>query len=147
MSQYKWALGHDVALVSLVDVKNELYPVNYRRTGEARHPIGILSTLVDPFPVLDTPLSGKPRGDGTLTTSWQLVLTAPAYSYLLTAKFGGRVGNVGVAMTIYTYLHETDSWARYNCYAQRPSTTTDTLAYLRQQTLRVNIPFIDLVEL
>ena len=147
MSQYKWALGHDVALAALTDVTNDLTPRNYRSVGEARHQVAVASTVVDPFPIHDLPLSAKDRGDGALTTTWTLILTAPAYSYLLTTYFGGRVGSVGVAMTIYTYLHETDAWGRFNCYASRPSASADNLVYLRSKTLRVVIPFNDLVEL
>jgi len=140
---YAWALGHNVALVSLSNFATELSYYNRNLDGIAQ-PAGIRSDVLDLAPVRDIPLSGQERGDGTVSTAWILTITAAGYTHILNSKFAAD-SVISVAMTIYTYLHEKDSWGRYNCHAIRPSPAAGDVQYMRYALLTVNLRFNTLV--
>ena len=144
--EYAWALTHSVALANLNNFANQVGSVNRREAGGPVYPVGIVSGMLDYYPVHDLPLSGKPRGDGMINTYWETVLGILGWQYIRTNYFGSGA-NVGVAVTIYTRRHDLGIYQRYNAYAELPSPANNTLVYLRNNTVRVRINFYDLIEL
>ena len=89
--------------------------------------------------------SGRVRGDGAIDHAWEFSgLRQTAVQYLLhTLLFSS---GVSTAVTIYTRLHSTGTYARYNAYAVLPAPGQD-LEYLRAGVYRVTLRFSDLVAL
>jgi hypothetical protein len=142
---YRWGAGHGLALASLKNVENELYPYNKRSAGGASFPVGIVSQPVDRFPVRTALASGEERGDGFVTHAWDLKLTKLAVKYILdTYLSSGAV--MSVPVTIYTRRHELDAYARYSCYLILPQPGAD-LEYMRQGVFRLRLRFRHLVAL
>ena len=133
---YMWSPAHDVALGSLVHVGTQLLPYNRRMTGSARHYVGIKSPPPSSYPVRDVALSGKPRGDGFVNTSWTMVLGALAVKFVEDYLFsGGAV--VSAEVTIYTRRHQQGDYVRKNAYIEIPDEANGTLSYLQQNVFRV----------
>jgi len=102
--------------------------------------------MVNAFPVRTVLGSGRERGDGTISHTWEFTglnkaAVAYLYTYLWTA---GAV--VSTAVTIYTRRHELDDYARYNAFAVLPLPGQD-IEYIRSGVLRMVIRFSDLVAL
>lgn len=144
--EYAWALGHGVALASLNNFANQVGAVNRRSADGPTFPVGIVSAPVDYFPVRDVPLSGFERGDGMMTTYWETTLGNLGWQYIRTNYFGSGT-NVAANVTIYTRRHDLGTYQRYNAIAVMPGFTAETLAYLRNNTVRLRIAFNDLTEL
>jgi hypothetical protein len=136
---YRIAVGSSVALASLSNIEDVLYPY----TAPLR--IAPRSQPVNLYPVRTTLGSGRERGDGMIAHVWEFTaLRQSAVQYLLhTLLFSS---GVSTAVTIYTRLHSTGTYARYNAYAILPVPGQD-LEYIRQGVYRVNLRFNDLVAL
>jgi hypothetical protein len=136
---YRIAVGSSVALASLTNVETLLWPYT--------KPLAIAprSQPVDLYPVRTTLGSGRVRGDGTINHTWEFTgIKQAAVQYLLhTLLFSS---GVSTAVTIYTRLHSTGAYARYNCYAILPVPGQD-LEYVRQGVYRMALRFSDLVAL
>lgn len=137
---YSIAVGSSVALGSLINVEDLLYPYTKPRRIVPR------SQPVSAFPVRTTLGSGRVRGDGAISHVWEFsAIPVAAVDYLMTLLWsGGTV--VSTACTIYTRRHDLADYARYNAYAVLPVPGQD-LEYLRQNVLRLTIRFTDLVAL
>ena len=137
---YRIAVGSSVALASLQNVEDLLLPYTTPRRIVPR------SQIPDLFPVRTTLGSGRTRGDGAATGSWEFTaLPVAAVDYLMTYLWaGGTV--VSTAVTIYTRRHDLGTYARYNAWAVLPVPGQD-LEYLRQGVLRLTIRFNNLAAL
>lgn len=137
---YRIAVGSSVALASLSNIEDVLWP--YTRPLR----IAPRSQPVSLYPVRTTLGSGRERGDGMVQAAWEFsAVPAQAANYLLYVYlFSG--GAVSTAVTIYTRRHETDNYARFNAYAVLPAAGAD-LEYLRNGKCRMTIRFNDLVAL
>jgi hypothetical protein len=137
---YSIALGSGVALVSLLNIEDVLYPYTAPRRIVPR------SQPVNAFPQRVLLGSGRERGDGALAHAWEFTaIPAEAVHYLNTWLFsGGTV--VSTAVTIYTRRHELEAYARYNAWATLPLPGQD-MEYIRQGVLRLVLRFTDLVAL
>lgn len=136
---YRIAVGSSVALGSLVNIEDVLWPY----TAPLR--IAPRSQPVNLYPIRTIMGSGRERGDGAINHVWEFTaLRQSAVQYLLhTFLFSS---GVSTAVTIYTRLHSTGTYARYNAYAVLPAPGQD-LEYIRQGVYRVNLRFNDLVAL
>jgi hypothetical protein len=136
---YRIAVGSSVALGSLSNIEDVLYPY----TAPLR--IAPRSQPVNLYPVRTVLGSGRVRGDGAIDHAWEFSgLRQTAVQYLLhTLLFSS---GVSTAVTIYTRLHSTGTYARYNAYAVLPAPGQD-LEYLRAGVYRVTLRFSDLVAL
>lgn len=134
---YRFALGWNVALGSLSNIETTLGQYN-RDANSILYPIGIRSQPVDFYPVVTQLESGRVRGDGKVAHEWQLSMFVPAVTYLV-----GLWSAKSAKWTIYTRLHELGTYARYNCWAVRPSGTD--LVYQRQQYMTLTLRFTDLL--
>jgi hypothetical protein len=137
---YRIAVGSSVALGSLSNIEDVLYPF----TAPMR--IAPRSQPVNAYPVRTVLGSGRVRGDGTVDHAWEFpALKAGAVNYLLYALlFPGGV--VSTAVTVYTRRHEAATYARYNAWAILPLPGQD-LEYLRAGVIRLTLRFSDLVTL
>lgn len=145
-SQHAWAAGHDVALASLINVSNQLFQYNYRAMGGARRNIIITAPPVDAFPVRNILASGAERGDGMIRHEWFITLSTYAFEYIIDTYFSGG-SSVSTAMTIYTRDYQQNTFKRYNAYMVLPSAIRGDIEYLRQNMMRIRIPFNRLVAL
>ena len=138
-ADYRIAVGSSVALGSLTNVEDLLWPYTKPLSLPPR------SQPVDLYPVRTVLGSGRVRGDGTINHAWEWTgIKQAAVQYLLhTYLFAS---SVSTAVTIYTRLHSTGSYARYNAYAILPVPGQD-LEYIRQNTYRMTLRFSDLVAL
>lgn len=137
---YRIAVGSSVALGSLINVEDLLWPyTNPRRIVPRSQPVSA-------FPVRTVLGSGRERGDGTINHAWEFTaLNKAAVDYLHTYLWSsGTV--VSTAVTIYTRQHELDQYTRYNAYAVLPVPGQD-IEYIRQGVLRLTVRFSDLVAL
>lgn len=136
---YRIAVGSSVALASLSNIETLLWP--YTR------PLSIAprSQPVNLYPVRTILGSGRERGDGMITHAWEFTaLKQAAVGYLLhTYLFAS---SVSTAVTIYTRLHSTGAYARYNAYAVLPAPGQD-MEYIRAGVFRLTLRFNDLVAL
>ena len=137
---YSIAVGSSVALGSLSNIEDLIHPYTRPRR------ITVRSQMVNAFPVRTVLGSGRERGDGTISHSWEFTaIPKAAVDYLMTYLFSsGTV--VSTAVTIYTRRHELDDYARYNAYAILPVVGQD-IEYIRSGVLRMVIRFSDLVAL
>lgn len=137
---YAIATGSSVALASLINVEDLLWPHTKPRRIVPR------SQPVNAFPVRTTLGSGRVRGDGAINHAWEFTaIPVAAVDYLMTYLFSsGTV--VSTACTIYTRRHDLDDYARYNAWAVLPVPGQD-MEYLRQNVLRLTIRFTDLTAL
>ena len=138
-ADYRIAVGSSVALGSLTNIEDLLWPYTKPLYIAPR------SQPVDLYPVRTVLGSGRVRGDGTINHAWEWTgIKQAAVQYLLhTYLFSS---SVSTAVTIYTRLHSTGSYARYNAYAILPVPGQD-LEYIRQNTYRMTLRFSDLVAL
>lgn len=136
---YRIAVGSSVALGSLVNVEDLLFPY----TKPLR--IAPRSQPVNLYPVRTQLGSGRERGDGTVPHAWEWTgIKQAAVQYLLhTYLFAS---SVSTAVTIYTRLHSTGAYARYNAYAVLP-VPGQGIEYIRQGVYRMTLRFNDLVAL
>jgi hypothetical protein len=136
---YRIAVGSSVALASLMNVETLLFP--YTRPLQ----IAPRTQPVDLYPIRTTLGSGRVRGDGTINHVWEWTgIKQVAVQYFLhTYLFSS---GVSTAVTIYTRLHSTGAYARYNAYAILPAPGPD-LEYIRQGIYRMTLRFSDLVAL
>ena len=133
---YRWAIGSNVALSSLINVENDLLP--YTR--------GVLiaptTQPVNPFPIRNIALSGLVRGEGAITHTWTFsALPIAALDYILDTYL--TVNNalvVSRAMTIYTRRHDRGAYNRYNCYLTLPAGGVD-YQFRRGYALNLNLTF------
>lgn len=137
---YRIAVGSSVALASLSNIEDVLWP--YTRPLR----IAPRSQPVNAFPVRTTLGSGRVRGDGTITHQWEFTaIKQAALGYLLnTLLFSG--GAVSTAVTIYTRDHAAAAYVRYNAYAVLPVPGQD-ITYLRGGVFSLTLRFNDLVAL
>lgn len=139
IQDYRWAVGHDVALNNLHNVETDLYPYTRpRRTAVQSQPI-------DPLPIETALASGAGRGDGFINHEWQIMMTTAALKYALT-KFGLTTAT-SAAATIYTREHDMEQYGRYNAYIWRPSPANRRLEYIRRGVVRVTWKFTRLIRL
>lgn len=138
--QYSIAVGSSVALASLVNVEDLIWPYTKPRRIVPR------SQMPNLYPVRTTLGSGRTRGDGSAQATWEFTaIPVAAVDYLMTYLWSsGTV--VSTAVTIYTRQHELDQYTRFNAYAILPVPGQD-VEYLRQGVLRMVIRFNDLVAL
>lgn len=134
---YRIAVGSSVALASLQNVEDLLLPYTAPRRIVPR------SQPVNAFPQRVLLGSGRERGDGAISHSWEFTaLPVAAVNYLMTYLFsGGTV--VSTAVTIYTRLHDRQTYARYNAWAALPVPGQD-MEYLRQGVMRLTLRFNNL---
>jgi hypothetical protein len=132
-SDYRWAAGHNIALVSLHSVENDLRPHNYREAGWARHSIGISSPVLEQYPVRFVKGSGREGGGGTINHEWLMTITTYALDYILDTYLPS---GIDAAMTIYTRLHMQNTYGRYNAYLVYPSRSQGDIEYLRGNIVR-----------
>lgn len=137
---YAIATGSSVALASLINVEDLIYPYTAPRR------ITVRSQMPDMFPVRTTLGSGRIRGDGVINHAWEFTgLNQEAVDYLHTYLWSaGTV--VSTACTIYTRRHELDEYGRFNCYAILPQPGQD-IEHIRAGVFRMVIRFSDLVAL
>lgn len=137
---YSIAVGSSVALASLSNIEDVLYPYTKPRRIAPR------SMIPDMYPVRTTLGSGRVRGDGSVQAAWEFTgIPKAAVDYLMTYLWSsGTV--VSTAVTIYTRQHELDQYVRANAYAVLPVPGQD-IEYLRQGVFRMVIRFNDLVAL
>lgn len=141
---YAFALGTNVALVSLNNVENHLGSQNRRVSGGPLFPVAIVSPLLDLYPVRETTLDGGERGDGIVNHEWTLTLCTYGLKYYLDTYFASGA-SVQVNMTIYTRRHEFDTYTRYNCKALLPSRIAGDIELIQGDRLyRVRQRFNDL---
>ena len=136
---YRIAVGSSVALGSLVNVEDLLFPYTKPlRLAPRSQPVNL-------YPIRTQLGSGRERGDGTIAHIWEFsAIKLAAINYLLhTYLFAS---SVSTAVTIYTRLHSANSYARYNAYAVLPVPGQD-LEYIRQGVFRLTLRFNDLVAL
>lgn len=137
---YAWANGLNVALASLSNVEDYLYP--YTRPLR----IAPKSQPVDFFPVEQETMDGSVGGGGFIDHEWQITLRDVAYDFILDDKFsGGTVKSVD--QTIYTRLHDRRTYGRFNCTLVQPSVKKGTLVYVRQGVIRATFEFKALTQL
>lgn len=132
-TQYALALGYNVALGSLDNVEAHFYGVNRVTVNEPPIRVVITSDSPDLAPIQLQSLDAAESQDGIVYHSWNLVLTTLGIKQWLNTYFAARVasvnGSTAIPMTIYTRLHELDTYNRYNCYAIFPSKTGGDLTY------------------
>ena len=110
--QYAFAAGWNVALASL---QNPEHRSEFYIAGRNQPPH---STPLNTYPIRRVVLSGAERGDGRLDHVWEWdILPRSAVAYIITLFSLSSAASA--AATIYTRLHETDTYARYNCYVCR----------------------------
>lgn len=145
-SDYRWASGHNVALGSLIHVETQLRPYQRKNAASGMLPVGIKSPILSPFPVRENAVSGKPRGDGFVSTRWSMVLGVLAVAFIEDFLFsGGTV--VSVPVTIYTRRHiRGEVYVRKNAYIELPDEGEGTIEYLRQGVARVVYKFHTLTD-
>jgi hypothetical protein len=146
LDDYRWAVGHDVALGSLIQISNQLLPYNRRQAGWARHLVGIQSPPLDEFPERERTLAGFVLGDGMVDSRLTMVLGALAVAFVEDFFFAG--GTVEYAAgTFYLRRHvRGQTYVRRNGYITLPSERNGTLNYLRQGVFRVTYELTDLTE-
>src|SRR5574338_803381 len=126
---YRIAVGSSVALGSLINVEDLLWPYTRPRRIVPR------SQPVNAFPVRTTLGSGRVRGDGAINHAWEFTaIPVAAVDYLMTYLFSSGTA-VSTAVTISTRRHELDDYARFNAYAVLPVVGQD-LEYLRGNVCR-----------
>lgn len=141
---YAWAAGHNVPLLSLRNVEEELYPHNRRMPTGIRRQVGIRSPILDEYPVRFVKGSGREGGGGIVNHEWNMVATTYALDYILDTYL---TTGIDAAMTIYTRLHKHNTFGRYNAYLVNPSSTEGDIEYLRQNVVQVRWRFRRLVAL
>lgn len=138
---YRLAVGSSVALASLSNVEDILYPYTKpRRIPPHSQPVNL-------YPVRTILGSSRERGDGTVFHSWQWdALPAQAINFFLYSYlFSG--GAISTAVTLYTKRHDANNtYARYNAFAVLPMPGQD-LEHLRNGVCRLTLRFNDLVAL
>lgn len=136
---YRIAVGSSVALASLSNIEDVLWPY----TKPLRLPPR--SNVVNLYPVRTIMGSGRERGDGTVFHAWEFdALPVAAVNYLLyTLLFSSAIST---AVTIYTRRYEANTYARYNAYAVLPLPGQD-MERLRNNKVRLTLRFNDLVAL
>lgn len=131
---YSIAVGSNVALASLSNIEDVLYPYTKPRRIAPR------SQMPDMYPVRTTLGSGRVRGDGIVTHAWEFTaLPKAAVDYLMTYLWAGGTA-VSTAVTLYTRQHELDQYTRFNAYAILPVPGQD-IEYLRQGVMRLVLNF------
>jgi hypothetical protein len=136
---YRWGVGHNVALAALANVENDLYPYTKLRHVAPR------SQPVDLFPVETMLASGAGRGDGFVSAAWEMTMPVEALAYSIT-KFG-LTSAKSAAATIYTREHDVLTYGRYNSFIWRPSPVNGSLEYLRRGLVRVTWRYTRLIRL
>jgi hypothetical protein len=126
MALYAFGLGWNVALASLNNVENYLFPYNHSLIDSVRHRVVINSPPLDLFPVRDDTLDNAERGGGTVYHEWNLALYTPALLQWRNVVFASGA-TVSTAVTIYT-RDEFGVYARYNCWAIQPSRARGDIA-------------------
>jgi hypothetical protein len=121
-ADYRIAVGHSVALGSLVNVETALANVSdLRPSGRVPR-----SLPVDLFPVRRTGAAGQEKGGGIIYHQWVFdYFTRNALEYVIDTYLtvsSARV--VSRAVTIYTPI-DTDEYARFNCYICLPKPGQD----------------------
>lgn len=136
LTQYAIAAGHNVALVSLLNVEDLLYTYTKPRRVPPK------SQPVNAYPFRRVALGGRTYGDGQISHAWLWdVLPRTAIDFLNTYT----VGVVSAAVTIYTRATPT-TFARYNAYITmlEPGITyTDD----RGKAINITLNFTELVAL
>lgn len=132
-SLYALALGTNIALVSLNNVENHFGAHNSLVAGGRKFPVGIQSTLIDPFPVRVQDQSGGESGDGFLLQDWLLTLTVYGYKFLVDTYFASETVTQ-VALTVYTKRHMLDDFRRYNALGILPSAANGDIVPPRDST-------------
>lgn len=141
MAEYSYAIatGHDVALVSLTNFE-DIPELKYggRNLPPKTQP-------VDTFPVRTRLMNGRVRGDGMINQvlTWRVLPIAGLKTliddYLVT---GGNVV-VSKACTLYTRLHDRDTYKRYNAYIVYPKPNED-YTYDRLHVFDLQLRFTNL---
>lgn len=114
--EYAWAIGTDVALMSLTNVETDLSP--YTPSS-----LSIPAPKAQPpnfYPNRTVALDGTVVGDGLATLEWVFdALPVAAFQYIVTTYMtaGGST-----AMTINTRLRDVgeSTYGRYNCNLEYP---------------------------
>lgn len=119
---YRIAVGHSVALGSLVNVETALANVSDLRPS-GRVP---KSLPVDLYPIRTRAVGGREHGDGDIGHQWVFdYFTRNALEYVIdTYLTVSTVRVVSRAVTIYTPI-DTDEYARFNCYICLPKPGQD----------------------
>jgi len=137
---YRIGAGHNVALADLRKVEDfaEISPRN-----RPRPPV---SQPVNIFPVRTPTLEGAEHGDGFINHVWQWTgQTAAALKFIEdTFLTNGTVSSAKT--TIYTRLHNRDTFKRYNCYVVLPVPGQD-YRYDRGKISNLRLRFRNLVAL
>lgn len=132
-SSYSLALGTNIALVSLNNVENHFGARNSLVLNGRKFPVGIQSTLIDPFPVRVQAQDGGESGDGFLIQDWLLTLTVYGYKFLVETYFASETVTQSL-LTVYTRRHMLDDFRRYNCWGILPSAANGDVLPLREST-------------
>lgn len=133
---YRWAINHNVALGSLVNVEEDLFPYTKPKR------IAPKTLPVNEFPVRDRVQAGYELGDGFIDHDWTMVLPETAVEYVVETKFVLTTVTYK-AVTIYTRRHHRRDYARYNAYITLPVPGRD-LEPLPNGLFRVVWRFTDL---
>ena len=141
MADYSYAIatGHNVSLGSLTNFEDIPELAFGGRNLPPR------SQPVDTFPVRTLLMNGRVRGDGMINQvlTWDVLpvlgLKALIDDYLTT---GGAVV-VSKPCTLYTRLHDLDTYKRYNAYIVYPQPNED-YNYDRTYVFNLNLQFTDL---
>jgi len=114
-SSYAWAVNYNVALLSLINIEDDLLPYC---NGQFIHPT---NPPINRLPIRKTGLDGIERGSGGIPHVWLFGLPVAAIQYLMTTYF--TVAALPVAsrqMTLYTLSHEQGVFKRFNANVYRP---------------------------
>lgn len=132
-SLYALALGTNIPLAALNNVENHFGAHNTLTLNGRKFPVGIQSTLIDPFPVRVQAMDGGESGDGFLIQDWLLTLTVYGFKFLVDTYFASETVTQ-VALTVYTRRHMLDDFRRYNCLGILPSAANGDISPLREST-------------
>lgn len=141
---YAIELGTDVPLNQLQNVQKLIYPSNRITVRDARIDVPVVSNSPDTSPIRLQSLDAQESRDGVTYHAWDLALATGGINFWLNFLFPAAVasdtGDINTAVTIYTRLHEFDTYRRYNCYAvyptkQSPDNPTADLRYAHKRGL------------
>lgn len=120
LTQYAWAVGHNVALIALTPFEDYIWEYTKPRFYPPT------SGPIERFPVRAVTLDEEERGEGGLSAVWSVILPIAAWKYLLQTVWTVTSNPVTSRdMTVYT-VDEVLDFARYNVKAARPRVVTDS---------------------
>lgn len=126
---YRIASGAAVALVSLQNIETAIYPFTRPRRLPPR------TSPVNLYPVRKVTISGREYGDGNVSHIWEWdVLPLTALNFIQTTYVGASA--VSAAVTIYTRLHDAQTYVRYSAFIVRPVPGVD---YTIRQTRAIGL--------